>query len=71
MLHLVMKRNAVVPAHSHKGMAEALYVVEGDFTSINRRIDQIPTTSRNRPDQRVVANSSRGRTGAMSCPPIA
>jgi hypothetical protein len=33
MLHLVMKPGAVVPAHIHKGMAEALYVVEGDFTS--------------------------------------
>jgi hypothetical protein len=33
MLHLVMKPDAVVPAHIHKGMAEALYVVEGDFTN--------------------------------------
>jgi len=33
MLHLVMKPGAVVPAHIHKGMAEALYVVEGDFTN--------------------------------------
>ena len=33
MLHLVMKPDAVVPAHIHKGMAEALYVVEGDFAN--------------------------------------
>ena len=33
MLHLVMKPGAVVPAHLHKGMAEALYVVEGDFSN--------------------------------------
>ena len=24
---------AVIPAHLHKGMAEALYIVEGDFTN--------------------------------------
>jgi|ERR1700757_667539 anti-sigma factor ChrR (cupin superfamily) len=28
-----MKPGAVIPAHLHKGMAEALYVVEGDFTN--------------------------------------
>jgi quercetin dioxygenase-like cupin family protein len=33
MLHLVMKPGAVVPKHLHKDMAEALYVVEGDFTN--------------------------------------
>ena len=33
MLHLIMKPGAVVPKHLHKGMAEALYVVEGDFTN--------------------------------------
>ena len=33
MLHLVMNAGAVVPAHLHKGMAEALYVVEGDFAN--------------------------------------
>jgi quercetin dioxygenase-like cupin family protein len=33
MLHLAMESGAVVPAHSHKGMSEALYVVEGDFTN--------------------------------------
>src|SRR5215469_8844875 len=31
MLHIVMKPDSVIPAHLHKGMAEALYVVEGDF----------------------------------------
>ena len=33
MLHIVMKPGAIIPAHLHKGMAEALYVVEGDFTN--------------------------------------
>ena len=33
MLHLAMEPGAVVPAHSHKGMSEALYVVEGDLTN--------------------------------------
>jgi quercetin dioxygenase-like cupin family protein len=33
MLHLVMKPDSFIPAHLHKGMAEALYVVEGDFTN--------------------------------------
>ena len=31
MLHVGMKAGAAIPAHVHKGMAEALYVVEGDF----------------------------------------
>jgi quercetin dioxygenase-like cupin family protein len=33
MLHIVMKPDSSIPAHLHKGMAEALYVVEGDFTN--------------------------------------
>jgi quercetin dioxygenase-like cupin family protein len=33
MLHVGMNAGAVIPAHLHKGMAEALYVVEGDFTN--------------------------------------
>jgi quercetin dioxygenase-like cupin family protein len=33
MLHIDMKLGAVIPAHLHKGMAEALYIVEGDFTN--------------------------------------
>jgi mannose-6-phosphate isomerase-like protein (cupin superfamily) len=39
MLHLVMKPGAVVPAHSHKGMSEALYVVEGDFTNEGKQYE--------------------------------
>jgi redox-sensitive bicupin YhaK (pirin superfamily) len=31
MLHIAMKAGATIPAHLHNGMAEALYVVEGDF----------------------------------------
>jgi quercetin dioxygenase-like cupin family protein len=33
MLHVGMNPGAVIPAHLHEGMAEALYVVEGDFTN--------------------------------------
>jgi quercetin dioxygenase-like cupin family protein len=33
MLHIAMKPGAIIPAHLHKGTAEALYVVEGDFTN--------------------------------------
>jgi quercetin dioxygenase-like cupin family protein len=33
MLHIGMKAGSVIPAHLHKGMAEALYVMEGDFTN--------------------------------------
>jgi len=33
MLHVAMKAGATIPAHLHKGMAEALYVVDGDFTN--------------------------------------
>jgi redox-sensitive bicupin YhaK (pirin superfamily) len=33
MLHIDMKPGAVIPAHLHNGMAEALYVVEGDFNN--------------------------------------
>jgi len=33
MLHIGMKPGAVIPAHLHNAMAEALYVVEGDFTN--------------------------------------
>ena len=33
MLHIDMKPGAVIPAHLHRGTAEALYVVEDDFTN--------------------------------------
>ena len=33
MLHITMKPGAAIPAHTHKGMAEALYVAEGDFSN--------------------------------------
>ena len=33
MVHIGMQPGAVIPAHLHNGMAEALYVVEGDFTN--------------------------------------
>jgi quercetin dioxygenase-like cupin family protein len=39
MLHIVMSSGAVIPAHLHKGMAEALYVVEGDFTNEGKLYD--------------------------------
>jgi quercetin dioxygenase-like cupin family protein len=31
MLHLTMKPGAVIPSHLHKGVAEVLYVVDGEF----------------------------------------
>jgi quercetin dioxygenase-like cupin family protein len=31
MLHLVMKPGSVIPAHIHEGVAEVLYVLDGDF----------------------------------------
>ena len=33
MLHIDMKPGGVMPAHLHRGTAEALHVVEGDFTN--------------------------------------
>jgi quercetin dioxygenase-like cupin family protein len=33
MLHVALEPGAVIPAHLHKGMAEAMYVVEGDLTN--------------------------------------
>jgi len=43
MLHLVMKPGSVIPAHLHEGVAEVLYVVEGDF--INEGKQYQPGTS--------------------------
>ena len=43
MLHIGMSPGAVIPAHLHKGMAEALYVAEGDF--INEGKQYQPGTS--------------------------
>ena len=31
MLHLVMQPGSVIPAHIHEGVAEVLFVIEGDF----------------------------------------
>ncbi|MGY2908994.1 hypothetical protein ACVWVY_008015 [Bradyrhizobium sp. URHC0002] len=33
MSHIDMKPGAVIPAYLHRGTAEALYVVEDDFTN--------------------------------------
>ena len=43
MVHIVMKPGSVIPAHRHDGMAEALYVMEGDF--INEGKEYLPGTS--------------------------
>ena len=43
MLHLFMKPGSVIPAHTHRGMAEALYVIEGDF--INEGKQYLPGAS--------------------------
>jgi quercetin dioxygenase-like cupin family protein len=39
MLHVVMKPNSFIPAHLHKGMAEALYVLEGDLTNEGKQYE--------------------------------
>jgi quercetin dioxygenase-like cupin family protein len=33
MLHLAMKPGSYIPAHLHEGVAEVLYVIDGDFTN--------------------------------------
>ena len=43
MVHIVMKPGSTIPAHKHEGMAEALYVLEGDF--INEGKQHLPGTS--------------------------
>jgi quercetin dioxygenase-like cupin family protein len=43
MIDLVMKPGSVIPAHVHEGMAEGLYVLEGDF--VNEGKHHLPGTS--------------------------
>jgi quercetin dioxygenase-like cupin family protein len=43
MVHIVMKPGSVIPAHLHKGLEEALLVLEGDF--INEGKKYSPGTS--------------------------
>ena len=43
MLHLDMSPGSVIPAHTHEGVAEVLYVIEGDF--INEGKQHQPGTS--------------------------
>ena len=43
MVHIVMKSGSVIPPHKHEKLAEALYVVEGDF--INEGKEYLPGTS--------------------------
>jgi len=31
MVHIEMKPGSTIPAHTHEGMAEAMYVMEGEF----------------------------------------
>jgi uncharacterized RmlC-like cupin family protein len=47
MLHIVMKPNASIPAHLHKGMAEALYVVEGTSLHFKAGKEHGPHTTQN------------------------
>jgi len=37
MLHLVMRPGSVIPAHTHEGVAEVLYVIEGDFVNEGKK----------------------------------
>ena len=43
MVHIVMKPGSIILAHTHEGMAEALYVMQGDF--INEGKEYLPGTS--------------------------
>ena len=43
MLHLNMRPGSAIPAHLHQGVAEVLYVIEGDF--INEGKTHLPGTS--------------------------
>jgi hypothetical protein len=43
MLHLVLEPGSVIPAHFHVGVAEVLYVLDGDF--INEGKQHLPGTS--------------------------
>ena len=43
MLHLVLAPGSVIPAHRHDGVAEVLYIVEGDF--INEGKTHLPGES--------------------------
>jgi quercetin dioxygenase-like cupin family protein len=43
MLHLAMAPGSLIPAHLHEGVAEVLYVIEGDF--INEGKQHLPGTS--------------------------
>ena len=43
MLHLTMAPGSLIPAHLHEGVAEVLYVIEGDF--INEGKQHLPGTS--------------------------
>jgi uncharacterized RmlC-like cupin family protein len=59
MLHLVMKPGSSIPAHVHKGVAEVLYVVEGDF--INEGKAYTPGTSLH-----IKAGTSHGPHGTKN-----
>ena len=37
MLHIVMKPGSSIPAHGHEHLAEALYVVDGEFINEGKR----------------------------------
>ena len=37
MLHLEMRPGSVIPAHTHEGVAEVLYIIEGDFINEGKR----------------------------------
>jgi quercetin dioxygenase-like cupin family protein len=37
MVHITMKPGSVIPAHDHESLAEALYVMEGEFINEGKR----------------------------------
>jgi Cupin len=65
MLHLVMSPGSVIPAHLHQGVAEVLYVIEGDLltrasnTCQARRFTSRPVSS--------MARTAVKRAASFSC----
>jgi quercetin dioxygenase-like cupin family protein len=65
MLHLVMKPGSVIPAHIHGGVAEVLYVMEGDF--INEGKQHLPGTSLHVKPGQVHGPHTTKRAATFSC----
>jgi hypothetical protein len=74
MLHIGMKPGAVIPAHLHKGMAEPLYVVEGDFTNEGKQSQRLhPRNPKSGlaawPSNGISSQSEAGEISPLRCAP--